>query len=69
VILFQIEKAKFDSEANKKKEKKRKIIVKRYFIAINLMASVGFAKLLRIRVRIYTVVKAAWQPKIKVLTF
>ncbi len=38
-------------------------------ITIKLMASVGFAKLLWIRVRIYSVVKAASPPKIKVLKF
>jgi hypothetical protein len=36
---------------------------------VKLMASVGFAKLLRIRVRIYSVVKAASPPKIKILKF
>jgi hypothetical protein len=40
-----------------------------FFITIKLMASVGFAKLLRIRVRIYSVVKAASPPKINVLKF
>jgi hypothetical protein len=39
------------------------------FITIKLRASVGFAKLLRIRVLIYSVVKAASPPKIKVLKF
>jgi hypothetical protein len=38
-------------------------------MTIKLMASVGFAKLLQIRVQIYNVVKAALPPKVNVLKF